>query len=231
MAGGKVDQSFEMTFDPKLARMRVAFEDWSGLIGDWRPAWKHLRTLFRKHEARHLSTEGSSSGDGSLFPKLSTRYGAWKAKNYDSGLPILQREKVLFRALVEGVPSSAVFNRMTKTSLTLGIKPNAVVEDPKRSGRSYHLGVAAQAHASGATLKMPQGTTATLPQRPPIRFNGNVQDRSSFGYAASQILQAHIVKARRKALSKDIEAAIGGPSGAHKGPDATIESILTREWR
>lgn len=215
-SGGKVGGSFRLTFDPDLASMRVAFEDWSRLVGDWKPAWKHLRVLFRKHEARHLNSEGLSTGG--QFPALSDRYGKWKAKNYGSGLPILQREEVLFRALVEGGPGS--IDKMTKDSFTIGIKPTAVVSDP-RTGKPYHLGEAAKAHAQGLGV----------PKRPPIRFDGNVQDRRSFAYAASQILQAHIVKARRKAFKKDIDEAIGGRAGPHKSPDATINSILSREWR
>ena len=229
---GKVGQKFDLTFDPEIATFRVAFENWAKLVKDWRPAWKHIVTLFRKHERRHLETEGTQTGQkfGALSerPTYKRSYAAWKARHYP-GLPILQRERVLFQALVEGGQGS--INEPTKSSLVVGIKPGAVVPDP-RTGKAYNLSKAAQAHARGATLRMPQGTTATLPARPPIRFDGNVQDESAFGYAVSQILQAHIVKARRRVFERDIEEALGGPAGAHASPDRTIAGVLSRgHWR
>ena len=59
---GKVGQKFDLTFDPEIATFRVAFENWAKLVKDWRPAWKHIVTLFRKHERRHLETEGTQTG-------------------------------------------------------------------------------------------------------------------------------------------------------------------------
>jgi hypothetical protein len=36
--------------------------------------------------------------------------------------------------------------------------------------------------------------------RPPLRFNANVRDKSSLSFAMSQLFQAHIVHARKKAM-------------------------------
>jgi hypothetical protein len=224
---GKTGQQFALTFDPELASFRVAFEDWAKLVKNWKAAWKDVVTLFRRHEKHHFETEGMSTG--ARFAALNDRptfeksYAGWKARHYP-GLPILQRERVLFRALVEGGQGS--INKQTNTSLIVGVNPAAVVKDPA-TGKPYSLGKAAHAHAKGIGNQF----GGKLPVRPPIRFDGNVQNRNSFGYAVGQILQAHIVKARRKAFKKDIEDAIGGPAGAHTSPQKTIRSVLAREWK
>lgn len=226
---GTVGQSFELTFDPDIATFRVAFEDWAKLLKDWRPAWRDVIKLFRKHEQRHLETEGMATG--SRFEPLNERpvyeksYAAWKARHYP-GLPILQRERVLFRALAVGGRGSGAIEKVSRKSMVVGIDPKAVVKDPG-TGKAYKLGKAAYAHANGIGNQF----GGKLPVRPPIRFDGNVQDRNAFGYAVGQILQAHIVKARRKAFKKGIEDAIGGPAGAHTSPSKTINSVLAREWK
>ena len=142
------------------------------------------------------------------------------------GLPILQRERVLFRALAVGGRGSGAIEKVSRKSMVVGIDPKAVVKDPG-TGKAYKLGKAAYAHANGIGNQF----DGKLPVRPPIRFDGNVQDRNAFGYAVGQILQAHIVKARRKAFKKGIEDAIGGPAGAHTSPSKTINSVLAREWK
>jgi len=219
MPSGGQFLSIEVT--PDLGRADTGFNDWAGRITDWGPAWRDIVTLFRRHEKGHLDSEGAQTGPD--FPPLSTRspppggYEAWKDKRYP-GLPILQREKVLFRALTEGGQGS--IDKRTKTSLRVGINPNASLRDPGRAG-TYNLGEAAKAHATGDGV----------PVRPPVRFDESVQNRSAFGYAVAQILQAHIVKARREALTREIEAAIGGPAPPHRGPDKTIAAILSKKWR
>jgi len=217
-SGGKTGDLFTFSFDPDLASIRFGFEDWSRLVSDWTPAWDNIATLFRKHEDKHFETEGVSTG--ARFPELRNRpdgkpgYRAWKQRHYP-GLPILQREKVLFRALVEGGQGS-MFEK-TKTSMAIGIKPGVTLQV---KGKKYALWKAARAHALGLGL----------PQRPPIRFNSDVRNRSSFAYAISQLMQAQIVKTRRRAFKGEIEDAIGGPAGAITGADRTISSVLSRDW-
>ena len=210
-----VDELFSFSFSPDAARIQIAFEDWSKEIKDWRPAWRDITRMFRKHEKRHLNSEGRTTGQE--FPPLSARYAKWKKKNYP-GRPILKREKVLFRALVQGDQGS--INVVARRFMVVGIDPNAVLRDP-RTGKPYHLGKAAKAHSAGIPPH---------PKRPPVRIDPNVQSRASFGYAVSQIMQAHIVKARRKAMAKDIEAAIGGVP-VHAGPDATIRKMIDGKWK
>ena len=217
--GGKTGEMFSFEFDPELATFRVAFENWAKLVKDWRPAWDNVRDLFRKHEAHHLNSEGATTG--ATFPPLRDRadgkpgYKTWKEKHYP-GLPILQRERVLFRALAEGGPGS-IYER-TADSMRIGIKPGVVltVKDKR-----YPLWLAARAHALGLGL----------PQRPPIRFDDNIRNRGSFAYAITQLMQAHIVMTRRKGFKKKIEDAIGGPAGATTGAERTIRSVLGRRWQ
>jgi hypothetical protein len=143
-------------------------------------------------------------------------YKTWKEKHYP-GLPILQRERVLFRALAEGGPGS-IYER-TAASMRIGIKPGVVLDV---EGEKYPLWLAARAHARGL---------GGLPVRPPIRFDDNVRNRESFAYAITQLMQAHIVRTRRKGFKNKIEDAIGGPAGAITGADRTVRMVLGKRWQ
>lgn len=225
---------FEFTVDPKLGSIRFALAEWAKSIEDLSPAFRDIVTLFRRHERHHLESEGGTTGP--KFPALSTgprSYGKWKSEAYQ-GSRILQRDGVLYRALVEGGPGS--IEEITPKSLRVGIAPGAYVmqrtisswgkDKGKWVGREYHLATAALAHSRG---EGPAYAYKNKRPRPPIRFNGDVTNRESFGYAVQQILQAHIVKARKK--SPALEKALSGRLGAGAGSDRTIAEVLDKKWK
>jgi len=217
MAGAPM---FSVSFAPSMRKFAISFEGWAKEIKDWRRAWTDVRRLFQSHERQHLDSEGMTTGKKfaplSDFPGRWTggkSYAAWKAERYPD-LPILQRDRVLYSALVEGGQGS--YYKRSRTRMEVGIAPNV------------RLRTIAEAHQTGAKLY----GGGTLPKRPPVRFDPNVRDRRSFGYALSQVMQAHIVLARRKAFSKEIEASIGkGHADSETAARATIAKMIAGTWK
>lgn len=96
-----VEDTFTFQFEPEMRHVTFAFEDWIKEVKDWRPAWTDVRKLFQNHERQHLDSEGTTTGP--KFPELMGKtYPKWKGRHYP-GLPILQRDRVLYNALVEEV--------------------------------------------------------------------------------------------------------------------------------
>lgn len=228
---GAVGPGISFSFSPDTRKFVIAFEDWAQELEDWRAAWTDVRRLFQSHERQHFESEGVTTGP--KFPRLMGRsywrrdnktYAKWKADNYP-GLPILQREKVLFRALVEG-GSGALFKR-NRQSMELGIKPSAGVST-KVAG-NYNLYDMAMGHQLG---KGNAYAGANKKRRPPVRFGRDASDKTSFAWALSQIIQAHIVLARRRALKPEIEAAFGKAHAESEGAARkTIEKMVKGTWR
>lgn len=227
---------FELKFAPDIGEIRFALAEWANSIKDMTPIFRDLAMLFKNHEKRHLESEGSTTGK--KFPPLSDKgkpgYRSWKNQHFPRAR-ILERDGVLYSALVEGGGGS-IQPEVTKDRLQIGIDPNASATSSgpfwfranrKKTAKPYNLGRAALAHSRGGVLF----GGGILPQRPPVRFNDSVTDRSAFGYAVQQIFQAHIVRARKKspALRKAIEDKYGGiPKGS--GPQKTIDAAINGEW-
>ena len=65
-----------------------------------------------------------------------------------------------------------------------------------------------------------------------MRADLNVKDKKTFGYAASQIMQAHIVLARRRAFSKEVEDAVEKARlESSTAAKATIKKMIKGTWR
>ena len=206
------NEMFSMEFSPDMRKFVISFDKWAKEVKDWRPAWTDIRDMFRNHERKHLDSEGLSTG--AKFDDLSARYAKEKAKSGYSGLPILQRNRVLYDALVEG-GSGSLFRRNRK-SMEIGVRKGTTL---------YRY---AEAHQKGGTLN----NGGTLPKRPPVRFGRDVKNKSDFAYGLSQIMQAHIVLARRRAFKKEIEASFGKAHAESEGAArATINKMKTKDWR
>lgn len=161
--------------DEPAGKIALGFEQWADLISDWRPTFRNVITLFRRHEGRHFDSEGSSTG--ARWAPLSERYGAWKAAQYP-GRPILVLTGALRAALVDGRGPGAIEKigpRRMEIGVDSGVLPYA------------------QAHQTGIPGR--------LPARPPIRFDGDPRNKSSLGFAVAQAFQRQIVDARKRALS------------------------------
>lgn len=230
------DRMFTFSFSPEMREFEIAFGKWADEIKDWRRAWTDVRRLFQSHEKKHFDSEGATTGEP--FVALNGRpsrwtqnkpYADWKAEHYP-GLPIMQREGVLFRALVEGGQGS-LFRRNRK-SMEVGIKKGARISSkvPGMKGeRTYNLHKMASAHQTGSNRLYGGGV---LPKRPPVRFGRDVTQRDSFAYALSQVMQAHIVLARRRALRPEIEAAFDkAHADSEVGAKKTINSMINGTWK
>ena len=222
----------EMSPDPR--KFTLAFDEWAKEVQDWRRAWTDIRKLFYNHERQHFDSEGTTTG--AKFASLSEReywrygdaksYSGWKGKNYP-GLPIMQRSRVLYSALTSGGQGSLY--RRNRKSMEIGIK--------KSSGKSGAVETYARAHqeGKGPAYSSWQGRRAPVNStaRPPVRADLDVRKRNvSFGYAASQIMQAHIVLARRRAFAKEVEDAVQkarleNPAAAR----STINKMIKGTWR
>jgi hypothetical protein len=207
------DQTFTFTFEPEMKHLTLAFEGWAAEVKDWRRAWTDVRKLFRNHERQHLDSEGTTTGE--RFATLQGKtYPGWKSRHYP-GLPILQRDKVLYNALVEGGPGS-LFKRNRK-SMEIGI----------RKGTRLHT--YAEAHQKGRGNAY---AGANKEPRPPVRFGRDASNKSEFAYALGQIMQAHIVLARRRVFKPEIERSFGKKHAeSEAGARATIKKMVNGTWR
>jgi len=188
--------------DPPSSQVVFSIHQWAHLIDDWRPVWAGIREVYNRHQRRHFATEGAATG--SPWTDLSPVYKAWKEKKHP-GAPILVLTGALREAATGGKGS---VNRERKRSLTLGVKGGVV---------PY-----ARYHQTG------KRGPPRLPARPVIRFAGSVLGEKSvfdgpsapFGAAIRQLVQAHVVRARREAFGHNTAAA-----------DATIARILRTDTR
>lgn len=217
------NETFTFTFEPEMRHLTLAFEDWAKEVKDWRRAWMDVRKLFRNHERQHFDSEGTTTGP--KFAKLLGRtYPAWKGRHYP-GLPILQRDKVLYDALVEGGPGS-LFKRSRK-SMEIGINKTYVAE------RGRPLYVYAKAHQGKGGIGQGNAYAGiNKAARPPVRFGRDASNKDEFAYALSQVLQSHIVLARRRAFSQEIEKQFDKKHAeSEAGARATIKKMINGTWR
>ena len=207
---------FEFAAHPSMDRVAFALVQWADVVDDWRPAFRDIEKLFYRHERELFATSGrgKSSQRWPKWEKLSKRYGAYK-KRVRPGRPILTFDGALRRAASGG---SGSIRRVRRDSLLLGIQPGT------------DLAVIARAHATG--VRGPSGGWR-LPPRPPIRFDGDVTKRgTSFGWAVMQIMQSHMVLARKAAMRSDPEVlkriSFGDTPSKAK---SQIGSILRKSYR
>jgi len=182
--GGPDGVRFQLDFEPSPQSMQLAFEGWAQLIDDWRPVWTDVLTLFLKHEKRSFDTQGESTGK--KWAALSPAYLAWKKRHFP-GRPILVLTGALRLALTERGPGW--FQKSEKKDLEAGLDPNTPV------------GKIGEWHAFG---------TDTMPARPPVRYDETLVGIGStkrggevpLGTAIAQLMQIHIVHARKKGFMK-----------------------------
>jgi len=214
-------QMFSFSFTPEAKKFSIAFEGWAKGIKDWRRAWKDVGRLFRNHERQHFDSEGTTTGGKfaplmgrAYFRRDNKTYAEWKAENYP-GLPIMQRDRVLYSALVEG-GQGALFRRK-KMSMEIGIKPG------------IRLRKIAEAHQDGRGNAY---AGENKEPRPPVRYGTDASDGSTFAYALSQIMQAHIVLERRRAFKKEIEDTFGkAHAESASAASATIKKMIAGTWK
>lgn len=178
---------FAISFDPSPKAIGMGFERWAKQLDDWRPVWTDVVELFRRHEVRQFDTEGVQTGP--KWAKLSPAYAEWKQRHYP-GRPILVLVGTLRQALTKKGPGW--FEVKTARSLEVGLNPATAVG---KIGGYLTTG------------------TANMPARPPIRYDDKIHTVGlkeeaakggtvPFGTAIAQIMQVHIVNARKKGFSK-----------------------------
>ena len=199
----------EVEVEPDVTKISFAMEKWAQAIKDWGPIWKDVIKLFKSHEKKHLNSEGTTTGP--RFTRLADWYSDWKEEFYPS-LPILQRNRVLYAALVEG--GSGSLQKQTKTSLTVGVDEGS------------RVGIYALAHQKGLGPAYSRGQAA----RPPIRVNPDIENRQAFGYAVAQIAQSHVVKKRKESFTGEVKNEIRD-SKVRESHTSTIASILKKTWQ
>ena len=202
---------FEFQAHPSLDRVAFVLAEWGEEMKDWTPAFRDVRDLFWKHEKQLFSTngQGRSSARWPKWAPLSDRYKRYK-KRVRPGRPILVFDGVLRRAATGGQGS---VSKIGKTAMVVGIRPGTKVA-------RY-----AMAHATGVPSR-------NLPQRPPIRFDGDPRKANTFGRAVQQIFQSHLVLARKEAFRQDPDLtkriAFGDTPAKAK---QQIQSIMSRGWK
>lgn len=228
---------FTIEMSPNPRKFTLAFDEWANEVEDWRRCWTDVRKLFYNHERQHFDSEGATTG--AKFAPLSVReywiygddktYSGWKSNNYP-GRPIMQRSRVLYNALTSG--GQGALYRRNRKSMEIGIKKSSgrpgAVETYARAHQGKNGKGLGPAYNSWRGRRAPENSTA----RPPVRADLDVSDKRTFGYAASQIMQAHIVLARRRAFSKEVEDAVEKARlESETASRATIRKMIKGTWR
>ena len=207
--------------DPPSSQVVFSIHQWAHLIDDLRPVWAGIREVYNRHQRRHFATEGASTGTpwpGQSAPTVPIVPGHGPYDEYKRrrapGQPVLVFTGKLRRAATGGAGS---LRRETAKSMELGVDQSAV---PYAAG--HHRGEAVESVLFGRKVQ--------LKKRPIIRFTGSIlgdksifdrrEDKTTFGYAVRQLVQAHVVRARRESFDLDTTAA-----------DATIARILRTDTR
>jgi len=208
---------FDLEFEPDAPTIQAGFENWAKLLKDWRPVFRDVVTLFRKHEERHFDTEGRATGKE--FHELSEKYEAWKDWNYP-GRPILTARGVLREALTgTGTPEGSV-RKVSSHSLTVGLDSSSKV------GK---YGVA-HARAQGPAYRHQREP------RPPVRYDPTIHTKKvtdiaadggsvPLGTAIAQLAQINIIKARKQAFGVDDPFAEG------RNPSLLTRGVLSLKTR
>ena len=214
--------TLDLKVSPSADNVAYGLAQWSHLIGDYRPVFGDIRYVFNRHQRRHFDTEGASTGERwpsnwdptvpYLPPPYDPRaYPAWKQIQVGHTKPLVFTGRL--REAATG--GAGALTSTTPTSMEMGVNPSAVP-------------YAADHHRGNKVASALFGREVQLKRRPVIRFDGrplagkgsafNSRGQTSFGYAVRQLIQAHIVGARRESLGFDRSAA-----------DATIARIRETE--
>lgn len=215
MNAGGMGIQFTFQMEPDAENIAIGLSKWAALIKDWRPIFTDIANLFRKHEKRHLKTEGAATGK--KFEPLSEAYAAWKDRNFP-GRPILVLRGTLREALTKkGAPGS--LELLGRKRMVVGLNPGY------RTPQGVLLSDYAHAHSQGDGV----------PARPPIRYDTKVHTAKlketsmvggvvPLGTAIAQIMQIHVVKARKQAFGPlDSTSALG-----HRTKIAAVFALRTK---
>jgi hypothetical protein len=198
--------------DPPAERLASKVEAWASLLDDGRPFFRDADDLIANHERRHFDTEGASTGG--RFARLSPNYKVWKDGEFP-GMPILQLRGHLHKAVVDR--GAGYQRRIGKTKASFGVSPRYTTPAGDK------LIAYARANTFGVGV----------PVRPVYRWDPRIQkaDRSGgtmpLGTALSQLRQAHVVLARRRALGSDDKAL--GPAGSAEKFADRVELLKRRK--
>jgi len=204
-----------LTFKTEPSMEQVSFQlaQWGKAPVKWKDVWRDVIKMFYTHEEQLFLTDGRG--------QATAKWPQWA--------PLSEREppKGGYKAYKKKVRPGRkilVFDGKLKSSLTGGAGSRKVVAGQRMmvyigdsSVRNY-----ARHHAQGVASR-------NLPARPPVRYEGKIT-HGTFGYAVAQVVQSHVVLARKKALSKDVENAIdlAGAASLHK---RQIKRMVSGAWK
>lgn len=207
--GGRMSRSFSIRIATVPPSEDVAFnvEAFADMLDDFRPVWADVHTLFARHQRRHFRTQGASTGPrwpGNSDPVVPNvpgfgPYDAYKKARVGHLRPLVFSGALERAATGEGAQSLRV---SSKTKMSMGIKSGPI----RRR---------AEAHHGGRTVRSALfGRSVDLKQRPVIRFSGKPYDGGdlpegprTFGRGVQQLVQAHVVAARKRALGENTDAS------------------------
>jgi hypothetical protein len=216
-----------ITAQPSPDKIALGLEQWVVILRDFRPAFGDIRHVYNRHQVRHFETEGASTGEAwpdNSAPEVpilppgpwgrGLRYDEYKRRLFGRAGPTLVFTGKLREAATGG---AGALTRETRTTMALGVD-------------SARVPYAAAHHRGDKVDSTMFRREVQLKRRPIIRFNGSPLGRKgdalddhgvgSFGYAIRQLLQAHVVGARRRSLGFDTHAV-----------DATIARVRAMETR
>lgn len=214
----------EIEMKPDAGKIGLGIVRWADSMDDWREAWRDVILMFRQHEKRHFDTEGKATGD--KWAELSDKgprggYRGWKARRFP-GRPILVLRGTLRDALVKGGPGSIAI--VQKRSMVVGLAPGTT------------LATYARAHSKGATLHGGR----KLPKRPPVRYDpritgtkttGKESGTMTFGTAVAQLIQAHVIRHRKRAFKGLPDPFNPDNRGRMRAAGRARRSAVTGRWK
>jgi len=220
--GGRMSQGvrINITTDPPAEDLAFNLEAHADMLDDMRPVWADIRSLFNAHQTRHFDTEGASTGakwpDNSA-PRVPNVPGFGPYDRYKQAVKPGAKTLVFSGRLREAATGGkGAITKANNNSMALGVNRGRV-----RYAIDHHEGNRVKSSLFGREVQ--------LKKRPVIRFsgrpyksgqNGMGEGPRSFGRGVQQLVQAHIVAARKRALDQSTNAS-----------RATIERILSEPTR
>jgi len=217
MSGGV---SINISTTPPAADLAFNVEAFADMLDDMKPVWGDVRSLFNAHQTRHFDTEGASTGakwPSNSEPNVPNVPGFGPYDRYKQrakpGAKVLVFSGKLRTAATGGAGS---LTKLNNKAMALGVNQGRV-----RYAKDHHEGNKVKSALFGREVQ--------LKKRPVIRFNGRPYKGGqnglgsgprTFGRGVQQIMQAHIVAARKRALNLPTHAS-----------RATIDRILSEPTR
>lgn len=208
--GGRMSQGFRVQISTTPPADTVAFnvEAFADMLSDLRPVWSDVHELYSRHQERHFRTQGASTGprwpsnSEPVVPRVpgGGPYDTYKKAKVGHLRPL--EFSGALRAAATGGPGALKQSR--PLSMAMGIKAGPI----RRRAENHHQGRAVRSALFGRTVQ--------LKQRPVIRFdgrpfrsgqNGLGEGPRTFGRAVQQLVQAHVVAARKRALGQNTDAS------------------------